>query len=1329
MAGGGVTAGFQSAFGIGVTGRYPMIRSNAVAADPAGDTIITGSFRGTVSFDPHSAAATFTSAGTEDAFVAEYSPAGSLLWARTFAGRATTTPQGTTYAVGQGSALAVDRAGNVFVAGSFNGQVDFGAGPIGAAGPVGNEAFAAKLDPSGNLAWVDAVGGGSDDTDESYALALDGSGGVIFAGSFQGSATFGPDTLRATGASDAFAARVDGGGRFLWAVADQGGALSTTAILGAAVDGSGNVALAGFFSGAVHFPGGVAADRASAGSNDALIWKLDPAGRTLWARSFGGPDYDAATAIAVDPAGNIYATGGFSGTVNFGTGPSTDYRTSGPIFDGFVLKLDPGGNEAWADGLVDPAGWSKGAGIAVDPDGLVHVAGTFSRTVQIAPEAGGATLSSGGSADVLLAGFDGGGRPIYALQAGRTNFNAALGLTIVGPGTLAITGTDTGPIDFGPVTVPSAGMGNVYVARATIQLQRPDAPSSPVLEAASDTGSSPSDGITSARSPILDVASAVSSNIVKLLRDGVVVASRVGPGAIRDPGPVPDGTHSYTALQVDSRGFAGPASPASSVTILTATPAAPAATALLAADDTGTVGDGLTAVRQPRLTGIAPPFASVEIVDPSGSAIARAVAGPDGSYAAKPQAGLVDGIYTLAARVVDVAGNIGTASPSITLTIDGTPPTAPGRPGLTLADDSGTAGDGLTNVRQPRLSGVAEPGSSVQLLDPSGRVDATASAAANGSYTARVAGLLADGLYLLHAVATDAAGNVSPDGPAFGLVIDATAPAVPGRPVLVAQDDTGAVGDGITAARQPRLTGSAAPGVTVQIVNAAGAVLGTATATAAGAYTIAPSGPLADGSYAIRAIAVDAAANVSTPGDPATLAILATPPPAPPAPTLMAADDTGGVGDGVTSVKRPRLVGTAAPGGRADWIAADGSVLASSPVSADGSYQIQAPTALANGIRSVRIRSTDVAGNVGPTGPAFHLTVRATVADYFGTGATPLHDYQPGIATYSIQQPITGALIWKPFGTVGDVPVSGDFFGDGRGDLAVYRPGTSTFYALDPATNVSMAVALGQAGDLPVPADFTGDGKTDAAVYRPGTSTFLVRDSATNAVTSRPFGLPGDIPVPADYFGDGHADFAVYRPSMATFFVLNPATGATATVPLGQPGDIPTPADFEALGRVDFAVYRPSTATYYVKMSATGSVTVKRFGLVGDIPVPADYFGDGHADVAVFRPSTATYFVFNLATSRGKIAQWGYAGRDRPTLAPLATWFQATTLTKSSPIGSPSAASASGGPSAPALGRGSVPTVTEFVPDSSVPGRSAKPKAIHDLAIRNLGQGRWRPGR
>src|SRR5206468_2115028 len=128
----------------------------------------------------------------------------------------------------------------------------------------------------------------------------------------------------------------------------------------------------------------------------------------------------------------------------------------------------------------------------------------------------------------------------------------------------------------------------------------------------------------------------------------------------------------------------------------------------------------------------------------------------------------------------------------------------------------------------------------------------------------------------------------------------------PAAPTLLPADDSGTKGDGLTNARQPRLTGTAEPGATVQLLDAAGNVLGVTTAASGGAYTVSPAAPLADGAYALRVRAVDAAGNVGAAGSALALTLHAALPTAPAAPTLLPADDSGTKGDGITNALQPR---------------------------------------------------------------------------------------------------------------------------------------------------------------------------------------------------------------------------------------------------------------------------------------------------------------------------------------------------------------------------------------------------------------------------------------
>lgn len=97
-----------------------------------------------------------------------------------------------------------------------------------------------------------------------------------------------------------------------------------------------------------------------AGGQDVLVLKYDEKGNLLWARTWGGSSDDDATAVAADPYGNVYVTGG---TQSFGAGWS----------DVFLLKFDPSGNLLWSE-TWGGSSYDKGHDISFDSSGNVLVA-------------------------------------------------------------------------------------------------------------------------------------------------------------------------------------------------------------------------------------------------------------------------------------------------------------------------------------------------------------------------------------------------------------------------------------------------------------------------------------------------------------------------------------------------------------------------------------------------------------------------------------------------------------------------------------------------------------------------------------------------------------------------------------------------------------------------------------------------------------------------------------------------------------------------------------------------------------------------------------------
>jgi len=100
-----------------------------IAVSGAGDAYVTGTFSGTVDFDPGPGKTELTSAGGSDAFLLRLSPKGELVWARRLGGKLAD--------VGLRVALTKDA---VWVAGTFAGTLE----NLESAGK--NDAFVAPLE-------------------------------------------------------------------------------------------------------------------------------------------------------------------------------------------------------------------------------------------------------------------------------------------------------------------------------------------------------------------------------------------------------------------------------------------------------------------------------------------------------------------------------------------------------------------------------------------------------------------------------------------------------------------------------------------------------------------------------------------------------------------------------------------------------------------------------------------------------------------------------------------------------------------------------------------------------------------------------------------------------------------------------------------------------------------------------------------------------------------------------------------------------------------------------------------------------------------------------
>ena len=270
--------------------------ARAVAILTEGDLFVTGSFSGTVDFDPGPGRTELVSGGASDVFVLRLSPRGELVWARGL---------GSAQA-DQGLDIAVDARG-VYIAGSFQGALQAGPDRLESAGR--NDGFLVALDPAGAPRWARRIGG--PETDEARSVALEPNGQVWIAGSFEGKAGFGPRgetaALESAGKADAFVARLGADGALLWSGRLGGKQADVAQAVAANASGAW---VAGRFQRTADFdPGPALTSLSSMAETDAFVVRLATTGHLRWVRQVGGARHDFATGIAPDRYGGVWVTG------------------------------------------------------------------------------------------------------------------------------------------------------------------------------------------------------------------------------------------------------------------------------------------------------------------------------------------------------------------------------------------------------------------------------------------------------------------------------------------------------------------------------------------------------------------------------------------------------------------------------------------------------------------------------------------------------------------------------------------------------------------------------------------------------------------------------------------------------------------------------------------------------------------------------------------------------------------------------------------------------------------------------------------------------------
>ncbi|ATF48494.1 large repetitive protein [Citrobacter werkmanii] len=574
------------------------------------------------------------------------------------------------------------------------------------------------------------------------------------------------------------------------------------------------------------------------------------------------------------------------------------------------------------------------------------------------------TFSGTGSAgDVIAIYLDGRTEPLGTATVGADGTWSFTPTDPINPDSYQVTLTATDPA------------GNVSPRSDAVTLGIDTTPSAPpVITAVNDDvgdvrGDLAADAVTDDTTPTIR-GTGSNGDIITLYNGSTVIGTATVAGGVWSITPNPaltNGSYTLTAIATDAAGNASDASNSVSFTV-NSTPLI-----VTSIEDDHGVITGLLSTgsatddSSPAISGTGIAGSTVYIYSNGlPDAIAFVQVGVDGSWSINVP--LNEGGNTLTFVAKDSNGNsISIASP-ITLNLD---TQAPNAPLITLIDADGT-----------RVSGTAEPGSTVIISSGSTILGSATANALTGQFTVTLSPAQTSGASLT-AIAQDPAGNQS-DETSF-LASNSGQP-IP--PTLEIVDDVapvmGVIGSGKTTNDTlPLLQGTATPGATVNIYQN-GTLLDTVTADAtSGAWSYQLSTPLTNGTAYNFTVSQTVGGAESGQSPNYTITIDTVPPLAPTIASII--DDvtpgTGTLDKGqLTNDSRPTFNGTGEPGATITLYDGNG-VYATTTVNSSGFWSYTPTNALGEGPHDFTVRATDAAGNQGAASDSFRIIVDTLVPD------------------------------------------------------------------------------------------------------------------------------------------------------------------------------------------------------------------------------------------------------------------------------------------------------------------------------------------------------------
>ncbi|MFH2140772.1 MAG: SBBP repeat-containing protein [Bacteroidota bacterium] len=247
---------------------------------------------------------------------------------------------GGSYSTDEAMCSSKDAVGNIYTAGYFGGSITLSGINLISSGV--SDILLMKHNSGGTLQWAVKAGGFAED--RALSAVSDNSGNTYITGFFYGTATFNSQTLTSSGSYDIFIAKYNSSGNFQWA--KRAGGTQADISNSITLDSDGNILLAGQYMGTASFDSynitSLVNQQSGLDCINSFLAKYDSNGNCIWVKN-GQSDDDCRTiSVASDNSNNIYVTGQFSDTLDFGVSHNNNINNAI-----YLIKFDSDGNELW----------------------------------------------------------------------------------------------------------------------------------------------------------------------------------------------------------------------------------------------------------------------------------------------------------------------------------------------------------------------------------------------------------------------------------------------------------------------------------------------------------------------------------------------------------------------------------------------------------------------------------------------------------------------------------------------------------------------------------------------------------------------------------------------------------------------------------------------------------------------------------------------------------------------------------------------------------------------------------------------------------------------